>query len=98
MVGNLQVDKLHMQLRRMKRNSNFSENVNLTAIPEHRSKCLFTFSPSCGETEKSSTASKSTDVEELAGFIMCEGGFEDISLRVSATIYNVTVFELTFCA
>ena len=43
MVGNLHIAKIHFQLRRMKKHSNFSDNVVLTAIPEYRSKSLFTF-------------------------------------------------------
>ncbi len=43
MVGNLHVGRVHFQLRRMKKNSNFSEKVFLTAIPEYRSQILFTF-------------------------------------------------------
>lgn len=38
MVGNLHISRIHFQLRRMKRNSNYSDNVFLTAIPERRSK------------------------------------------------------------
>ena len=38
MVGNFHISRIHAQLRRMKRNSNYSENVFLTAIPEQRSK------------------------------------------------------------
>ena len=46
MVGNLSIGRIHFQLRRMKKNSNFSEKVFLTAIPEYRSKTLFTFQKS----------------------------------------------------
>ena len=43
MVGSLSIGRVHAQLRRMKRNSNYSSHVYLTAIPEYRSKVLFTF-------------------------------------------------------
>ena len=42
MVGNLHISRIHFQLRRMKRNSNYSDNVFLTAIPERRSKVFDT--------------------------------------------------------
>lgn len=41
MVGNLHVGRVHFQLRRMKKN--YNEAVSLTAIPEYKSKVLFTF-------------------------------------------------------
>ena len=47
MVGNLHISRIHFQLRRMKRNSNYSDNVFLTAIPERRSKvptCILAWS------------------------------------------------------
>ena len=43
MAGKLDIGKIHCQLRRMKKNSNFSKDVILTAIPEYRSKVAFTF-------------------------------------------------------
>ncbi len=45
LVGSLDIGRIHFQLRRMKRKSYFSEHVFLTAIPENRSKMLFTFQP-----------------------------------------------------
>jgi hypothetical protein len=47
MVGNLHIKRIHAQLRRMTKNSNFSQDVILTAIPEHRSKVQqhFLFDP-----------------------------------------------------
>lgn len=42
-VGSLNVARIHFQLRRMKKHSNYSDSIFLTAIPEHRSKVLFTF-------------------------------------------------------
>lgn len=42
-VGSLNVARIHFQLRRMKMHSNYSDSIFLTAIPEHRSKVLFTF-------------------------------------------------------
>ena len=43
MVGSLSVNRIHLQLRRMKQDSNHTNSIYLTAIPEHRSKMLFTF-------------------------------------------------------
>ena len=40
-VGQLHIQRVHFQLRRLKKN--FSDHVVLTTIPEHRSKVLFTF-------------------------------------------------------
>jgi len=42
-VGSLKVSRIHFQLRRMKKYSNYSDNVFLTAIPEYRSNVRFTF-------------------------------------------------------
>ena len=38
MVAKLHVSRLHAQLRRLKKNSNYSDKIFLTAIPERRSK------------------------------------------------------------
>ena len=96
MVGNLNIARIHFQLRRMKRDCNFSDNVFLTAIPEHRSKVLFTFQklstfPEC--LIPFPTASTSSDpqeskvsvntAEDIAGFIMFECGLENIDLRAA---------------
>lgn len=43
LVGSLDISCIHFQLRRMKKYSNYSDQVFLTAIPEHRSQVLFTF-------------------------------------------------------
>ncbi|BFZ14882.1 hypothetical protein BsWGS_17921 [Bradybaena similaris] len=40
-VGTLQISHIHIQLRRLLKFSNYSENVLLTAIPEHCSRVLF---------------------------------------------------------
>ena len=86
-----------LQLRRMKKNSNFSDRVILTAIPEYRSKVLFTFqrplvpsspqrhsTPAHGiDTSSAASSSGSQMAEDLAGFIMFECGLEDISLKAA---------------
>ena len=80
MVGSLRIARIHFQLRRMKKHSNFADNIFLTAIPEHRSKVLFTFQKqhalltppperdasahSTPVSRPSSTTAKSTIVEE----------------------------------
>jgi hypothetical protein len=43
-VGTLHIARMHVQLRRLLKHSNFSDNIVLTAIPDHRSSVLFTFS------------------------------------------------------
>ncbi|KAL8603413.1 hypothetical protein ACOMHN_053080 [Nucella lapillus] len=43
-VGTLHIARVHLQLRRLLKHSNFSDNIVLTAIPDHRSSVLFTFS------------------------------------------------------
>lgn len=43
LVGSLDISCVHFQLRRMKKHSNYSDQVCLTAIPEHKSQVLFTF-------------------------------------------------------
>lgn len=42
-VGTLHISRVHIQLQRLLKNSNYSEEVLLTAIPEHKSKVLFEF-------------------------------------------------------
>jgi hypothetical protein len=42
-VGTLHISRMHIQLQRLLKNSNYSEEVLLTAIPEHKSKVLFEF-------------------------------------------------------
>lgn len=42
-VGTLHITRIHIQLQRMLKHSNFSDEVLLTAIPEHKSKVLFEF-------------------------------------------------------
>ncbi|XP_064637366.1 bridge-like lipid transfer protein family member 1 isoform X3 [Lineus longissimus] len=95
MVGNLHIKRIHAQLRRMTKNSNFSQDVVLTAIPEHRSKVLFTFDKDnlSSDTDQSSqkTSSRSgrrgsdtlvnTAATPNTGFIMFECGIEDIKLK-----------------
>ena len=83
-VGSLNIRRIHGQLRRMKRNSNFSDHVILTAIPEYQSKVLFTFQKQ-KHAEGMGTAAKQDVIplecaEDIAGFIMFECGLEDIRL------------------
>ncbi|KAL3880212.1 hypothetical protein ACJMK2_032469 [Sinanodonta woodiana] len=46
-VGTIHLSSLHLQLRRLVKNSNFSNDVILTAIPEPKSKVLFCFDEEC---------------------------------------------------
>ena len=59
-VGTLHMNSVHLQLRRLLRDGHISEDVILTAIPEHKSKVMFSFendvtklfSPKSGKTHK----------------------------------------------
>ncbi|XP_076117611.1 bridge-like lipid transfer protein family member 1 isoform X3 [Mytilus galloprovincialis] len=42
-VGTLHISRVHIQLQRLLKNSNYSDQVLLTAIPDHKSKVLFEF-------------------------------------------------------
>lgn len=42
-VGSVTLKAIHLQLRRLLKDSNFSEDIVLTAIPEQKSKVMFTF-------------------------------------------------------
>ncbi|KAK3599977.1 hypothetical protein CHS0354_012630 [Potamilus streckersoni] len=46
-VGTIHLSSVHLQLRRLVKNSNFSNEVILTAIPEPKSKVLFCFDEDC---------------------------------------------------
>lgn len=56
-VGTLHIARIHMQLRRLLKHSNYCDNIILTAIPDHRSSVLFTFSYDTS-TMSSSTSSQ----------------------------------------
>lgn len=58
LVGSLDISSVHFQLRRMKKHSNYSDQVFLTAIPEHRSQVLFTFRGKNDITDKSVSPAK----------------------------------------
>lgn len=97
MVGSLGISRIHCQLRRMKKDSNFSDHVTLTAIPEHRSKVLFTFQkqnvfqlldrerdfPPTYPSKLESLSEDDETAEDIAGFIMFECGLEDINLKAA---------------
>ena len=55
-VGTLHIARIHMQLRRLLKHSNFCDNIILTAIPEHRSSVLFTFSYDSNSTVSSTSS------------------------------------------
>lgn len=42
-VGTINIKAIHLQLRRLLRDGNLSNGIVLTAIPEHKSKVMFTF-------------------------------------------------------
>jgi len=87
LVGSLDVSCIHFQLRRMKKHSNYSDQVFLTAIPEHRSQVLFTFRGKNDITDKSvspakeegpsSTSTSRQGQKYHSGNVMGVGGVED---------------------
>ncbi|CAH1776489.1 unnamed protein product [Owenia fusiformis] len=99
LVGNLNISKIHFQLRRLTKDCNFTQDVVLTSIPEYRSKVLFTFDKDkisniapvtkqnltgqASPTLKTGTRVELTPEEQILGVIMCEWGLEDISLRAA---------------
>ena len=42
-VGTVSIKAVHLQLRRLLKDSNFSDGIVLTAVPENKSKVMFTF-------------------------------------------------------
>lgn len=87
LVGSLDISCIHFQLRRMKKHSNFSDQVFLTAIPEQKSQVLFTFrgkndvadksvSPAKEEVPSSASASQQRQ-KHRSGNVVGAGGVED---------------------
>lgn len=74
-VGTVDIKAIHFQLRRLLKDSNFSDGIVLTAIPEQKSKVMFTFendvtklfspvsSRSGGKVKRSSSARTEKDRE-----------------------------------
>ncbi|XP_074650444.1 bridge-like lipid transfer protein family member 1 [Tubulanus polymorphus] len=85
MVGNLHLKRIHCQLRRLTKNSNFSSDVILTAIPEHRSKVLFTFDCQDMAQTPTPTHNMRSDFPDISqsGVIIFECGLEDIDLKAA---------------
>jgi len=87
LVGSLDISCIHFQLRRMKKHSNYSDQVFLTAIPEHRSQVLFTFRGKNDVADKSISSAReempsSTDTfhhgpKHPAGSVSGAGGVDD---------------------
>ena len=91
-VGQFHISKIHLQLRRVKRANNMNDKVLLTAIPEYRSKVMFTFQHPANQdslprnyksSSPQSNTSESMSAEDIAGFIMFECGLEDITVSAS---------------
>ncbi|ESO89448.1 hypothetical protein LOTGIDRAFT_234295 [Lottia gigantea] len=91
-VGTLQIARIHMQLRRLVKDSNFSDNIVLTAIPDYRSNVIFSFNPEVIVTSPNlmptspkrrlsrQASRESNDPDFVIGFIMFECGLEDVSV------------------
>ncbi|XP_071552185.1 bridge-like lipid transfer protein family member 1 isoform X2 [Panulirus ornatus] len=77
------VNKVHVQLRRLKNESALLKDASVTAIPNHRSKVLFSFRR-CGRGDDGDNGvSSGTPVmeDDRMGFIMFEAGQENVALR-----------------
>lgn len=92
-LGKLQIGRIHCQLRRLFKAAAITDNVFLTAIPDHRSKVMFVFdkepmAPAPGVAQSSPKRPRRmsnkelrlNDVEDTQGLIMFECGIEDITL------------------
>ena len=89
LVGSLDISCIHFQLRRMKKHSNYSDQVFLTAIPEHRSQVLFTFRGKNDIADKSVSPAKEEVLSSAGtsrqgqkhpgGNVLGAGGVEDIA-------------------
>ncbi|XP_042881836.1 transmembrane protein KIAA1109 homolog isoform X7 [Penaeus japonicus] len=79
------VNKMHVQLRRLKNESVLLKDASITAVPNHRSKVLFTFKRCArvNSEEGDNGGSGGTPVmeDDRMGFIMFEAGLENVALR-----------------
>ncbi|XP_069163725.1 bridge-like lipid transfer protein family member 1 isoform X18 [Procambarus clarkii] len=77
------VNKVHVQLRRLKNESALLKDASVTAIPNHRSKVLFSFRRCARGEDFDSCAASGTPVmeDDRMGFIMFEAGLENVALR-----------------
>lgn len=73
------IGRSHVQLRRLKNESTLLQDADITAIPTHRSKVLFSFQR-CNRTEDNNcTATQLTN--DRMGFIMFEAGLDKVALK-----------------
>ncbi|XP_042203884.1 transmembrane protein KIAA1109 homolog isoform X4 [Homarus americanus] len=77
------VNKMHVQLRRLKNESALLKDASVTAIPNHRSKVLFGFRRCARGEDGDNGGASGTPVmeDDRMGFIMCEAGLENVALR-----------------
>ena len=75
----LSIGKSHGQIRRLKNESTLLQSADITAIPAHRSKVLFSFQRTDRNDEGSSAALQFHN--ERMGFIMLEAGLEKVALK-----------------
>ncbi|CAL4080533.1 unnamed protein product, partial [Meganyctiphanes norvegica] len=87
-MASVNVSRMHVQLRRLKNESALLKDASITAIPNHRSKVLFTFKrggrgyiDEDRESDSSIHATSEMLEDECMGFIMCEAGLENIALK-----------------
>ena len=77
LIGQLQVTRVHCQLRRLKHKCHFGPLVVLTAVPDHRAKAFFTFA-----ARGKQRAGRGLRAERVAGFIIFECGLERVALKL----------------
>ncbi|XP_069959318.1 bridge-like lipid transfer protein family member 1 isoform X14 [Cherax quadricarinatus] len=77
------VNKVHVQLRRLKNESALLKDASVTAIPNHRSKVLFSFRRCARGDDSENGGASGTPVmeDDRMGFIMFEAGLENVALR-----------------
>ncbi|XP_014242068.1 uncharacterized protein KIAA1109 isoform X2 [Cimex lectularius] len=89
-VITLNINKIHAQLRRLHNECSLLKDAEITAIPSHCSKVIFTTKLATKSHEESATIrySGTEDLslvglsDEKIGFIMCESGLEGVSFKV----------------
>ncbi|CAH1406051.1 unnamed protein product [Nezara viridula] len=87
-VITLNISKIHAQLRRLHNECSLLKDAEITAIPSHCSKVIFTTKLITKATDESSVRFPNEELnltslsEEKLGFIMFESGLEGVSFKV----------------
>ena len=75
----ISIGRSHAQLRRLKNESTLLKDADITAIPGHRSKVLFSFQR-CNRTDQDNCLATKLNNDHM-GFIMFEAGLEKVALK-----------------